>query len=78
MRRLRQTIKVVADADGRPLQFTTRYDTYRVTQILETWREGSAWWAGEVPRWFFRVEAGGTFDLSHGDDGDWRLEVAWD
>jgi hypothetical protein len=40
---------------GMPEGFRWRGRWYRVTGIEEVWQDAGEWWAGEEPRWFWRV-----------------------
>jgi len=52
---------VTAEGDPlRPTAFWWRGRRRRVGQIQEQWQDAGAWWAGEEPRWFFRVESDGV------------------
>ena len=78
MRRLHETIVVHQSARGEPLAFTTRSGQHRVERIVDQWQESGRWWDGEPRKQFWRVDAGGMFDLSCDEHQRWRLELAWD
>ncbi|MCL8207984.1 MAG: DUF6504 family protein [Actinomycetia bacterium] len=54
----------------RPTAFWWRRRRYRVDRVQEQWQDAGAWWAGEAPRWFFRLEAeGGLYEVAADADG---------
>ena len=78
MRRVGCPLTVHTDARGRPTSLELAGAARRVGRVFENWIETGRWWEGEPRRQFYRVEAGGVFDLSVDDDGLWRVEVVWD
>ncbi|MBI5832152.1 MAG: nucleotidyltransferase [Armatimonadetes bacterium] len=78
MRRLHETIEVRSNTRGEPIAFTTRGGVHRVEHVVDHWFESGRWWDGEPRKAFWRVDAGGLFDLSCDEQRQWRLELAWD
>jgi len=78
MRRLNHPINVRTDATGRPVALELGGQNRPVQQVLDRWREAGRWWEGDLPRCFYRVDAGGLFDLSCDELGQWRIETMWD
>lgn len=78
MRRIGQPVDVIPSADGRPKAIVLSGVQRPVSRILDTWVEAGRWWEGEEPRRFYRVDAGGIFDLSYDSLHQWRVEVIWD
>ncbi len=78
MRRLGQPIEVRAKPTGEPRALLLGGAERPVQQILDRWVESGRWWDGEDRRRYFRVEAGGLFDLSCDEWGCWRVEGVWD
>ncbi|MDI6710105.1 MAG: DUF6504 family protein [Thermoanaerobacterales bacterium] len=74
-------VTVSVSACGLPECFSWRGRTYRVTRLLDLWRETGRWWAGERPRFFYRVAAGekGVFELYREEGAPaWYLYKAYD
>ena len=55
-----ELIKVHQDKASMVTAFIWRKRLYRVKEILDWWREPSAWWDEEEMRLFFRVNAGNS------------------
>ena len=62
-----EPIKVHQDGDSLVTAFIWRKRLYKVTEILDWWREPSEWWNGKAMRLFFRVNATnsgtGTYEI---------------
>lgn len=78
MRRMGHPLEVETATDGRPTTLCLGTVRREVQGVLDSWVEAGRWWEGEHPRRFYRVDAGGRFDLSCDPDGQWRVEIAWD
>jgi len=78
MRRLHHPIEVRADERQTPRQMLLGGDWRPIRCVQDAWLETGRWWEGDLPTRFYRVEAGGMFDLSVDEVGQWRVEVAWD
>ncbi len=78
MRRLSQPITVHTNAAGGPRVIELSGAQRPIVRVLDRWLETGRWWEGEAPRRFWRVEAGGLFDLSCDEQGQWRVEAVWD
>lgn len=79
MRLVNATITAQTSPSGRPVSFTYRRQTYRVTEVLDTWRYTGRWWAGEGSWVFWRVEADGLFELLYDEQAqEWRLYRIYD
>lgn len=72
---------------GVPRYFRWRGEVYRVTRVLERWRDVGRWWDGEPPKLFFRIEArrprvpcaGGLWEIYLDEaEGSWHLHRIYD
>lgn len=62
---MRWEVIQVEPGQGRPRRFRWRRRWYQISGIQEIWQDAGEWWAGESPRWFFRVTVnGGLFELA--------------
>jgi hypothetical protein len=55
-----EPIKVHQNSDSEITAFIWRKRLYRVTEVIDRWREPSEWWNGKAVRLFFRVNAKNT------------------
>lgn len=55
-----EPIKVHQDKGSMVTAFIWRRRLYRVTEVLDQWKEPAEWWNGEEMRLFFRVTAKNT------------------
>ncbi len=78
MRRLDHPVTVLTDSSGRPRAVDLGGGRRPVREILDRWLEAGRWWEGEAPHRFYRIEAGGRFDLSCDEQGEWRVRAVWD
>ena len=64
----------------KPVRFRWRHRWYPVTAVQEVWRDTGEWWAGEEPRWFWRVASGSAwFELAaDGAAAHWWLYRVYD
>lgn len=90
MRGYREALEVATDEHEAPRTFVWRGRRYRVTQVLETWREHLPWWRLALPSEARREAEGGG--LAEGDSDEtcrpgarleyeteqriWRVEAA--
>ena len=58
-------VEVTAEEGKRPERFCWRGRCYRVSRVLDFWKEVGRWWAGEHEKGFLRVETatGGVFEI---------------
>lgn len=72
---------LVRTENGMPRAFWHRGRRYLVVEVAERWRDTGRWWAGEAPKFFFRVTTAGGglweiyLDLS---DRTWHLYRVYD
>ncbi|MCL6452199.1 MAG: hypothetical protein K6T78_01085 [Alicyclobacillus sp.] len=62
-----------------PWVFEDQGRRYQVVEVIDTWAESGAWWAGEADRRMWRVLAseGAVLDLEQSGD-DWFVYRVWD
>lgn len=74
-----RAVNVIENEHGHPSGLNGPRDAVKVTQILDCWRAGGAWWLDELPRDYYRIElttgdiwevfkSGDTWTLSRIDD----------
>lgn len=78
MRRLGHPLEVRCTPAGDPAAMRLGGCFRPVALVLDRWVECGRWWDGEERRRFWRVDAGGLFDLSCDELGCWRVEAVWD
>lgn len=80
MRLVDAPITATTHPDGTPVSFLYRRQTYRVTEIMDSWRYTGRWWEGEGTWVFWRVLAsGGEFEVLYDEANDeWRLYRIYD
>jgi hypothetical protein len=72
---------VVTGPGGRPVAFKWTGGRYRVTEVLDFWREAGRWWEQEpeTETWRVRSSTGGIFELTHvPSTRQWKLYKAYD
>lgn len=70
----------VLDAQKAPRHFRWAGQSYRVTAVLDCWRDVGAWWEAEPEKTFWRVETqeGGILELWQDAAGRWAVYRVWD
>jgi len=76
-----ETISMQVDADGTPLHFVWRGQTYRVQAVAKRWRVDDEWWREHVQREYFKlVTVAGLLVIVFQDmhAGTWHLQRVYD